>query len=127
MPSLAELKTEAKNRGLKGYTAMRKHQLVAFLATATSPRPGTLSYVGATIQRPGTAAAAAPEPISVSQPPPTVEKPKGRSKQLITQIDVPKAQERYHYKHTSKDERITALIRDVELETLIKTKKIGFV
>ena len=118
MPTVAELKEEAKSMGVKGITGKKKGELMAMIdAYKNKPAPATATYSGATITLPGgmkkkrkvrrPVVVHPPELVSVSPPPPVAQPPKGKFKQLVSQIDIGdvKQKQRDYYKNTTAEQR----------------------
>jgi hypothetical protein len=118
MPTVAELKEQAKSMGVKGITGKKKGELMAMIeAHKNKPPPATATYSGATMTLPAgmkkkkvrrPVVALHPEPlVSVSPPPPVAQPPKGKFKQLVSEInkeDV-KQKQRDYYKNTTAEQR----------------------
>ena len=119
MPSVAEIKAELKALGVKGITGKKKGELMAMIeANKNKPPPATAIYSGATITLPGgvkkkrkvrpvVRAVHPPELVSVSPPPPVAQPPKGKFKQLVSQIDIGdvKQKQRDYYRNTTAEQR----------------------
>jgi hypothetical protein len=119
MPTVAEIKAELKALGVRGITGKKKGELMAMIeANKNKAPPATATYSGATITLPAgmkkkkkvrpVVRALHPEPlVSVSPPPPVAQPPRGKFKQLVSDIDVGdvKQKQRDYYRNTTPEQR----------------------